>query len=168
MTPLEEAKIRGIARALRSAIFNGDYRPGDQLPTRAKMAKDNKVSAETIGNVMRMLAGEGLVRLEQGRGSYVQPVSRYEVTVVVPLGHRVEVEMRARAERRVRVQEDDDPALGESTVNPDNGSLRITMPVAAADSGRAAALVMTVSPVARALKMPAGTLTGASPAARPA
>lgn len=167
MTPLEEAKIRGLARTLRKAIFNGGYSAGDQLPTRAKMAKDNNVSAETVGNVMRMLAGEGIVRLEQGRGSYVQPVRQYEVTVLVPSTKPADDEARAKAGRRVQVQEDDDPALGSAVVTPDGNGLRITLPVTAADSGRAASLAMSVARYA--CPEDAGwDLAGASVTARPA
>lgn len=145
VTPLEEAKIRGLARTLRTAIFSGGYRADDKLPTRTEMAKANKVSAETIGNVMRMLAGEGLVRLEQGRGSFVQPVRRYDVTVLVPLGAPVEEETRARSASRLQAQQDDDPAIGATSASPDNGSLRIRAAVTAADSGRAASMGMTLA-----------------------
>ena len=79
----EIASITAIAQEVRTAIYGGEYAPGDQLPTRAQLAKVKGVSAESISVVMRMLASEGLVSLEQGRGTFVLPRQRYRVEVAV-------------------------------------------------------------------------------------
>jgi len=84
VTPREAASIAAIAAEVRAAIFSGAYPVGAQLPTRARLAADKGVSAESISVVMRMLAAEGLLSLEQGRGTFVLPRRRYHVTVLVP------------------------------------------------------------------------------------
>lgn len=147
VTPLEEAKIRAIARQVRGDILAGRHAAGARLPTRVEMAKTHGVSAETIGNVMRMLAGEGLVSLEQGRGTFVQPVRSYEATATVPRadGGTIGDGDRDKAARRVRVQDDDDPAIEDSGVSAEADGLRIRLNVAAADSGRAASRAMAVA-----------------------
>lgn len=168
MTPKDAASAAELARALREEILRGEYDEAGLVPSRMAL-KERGVSAETASVALRMLAAEGLIRLEQGKRSVVLPVHRYEVTVKVPSEPRKPVKeaFRAKAERRARVQEDDDPAVSVTVVAPDNGWLRITLAVTAADSGRAAARAMAVA----AYACPAGDgwdLAGASVTARPA
>jgi DNA-binding transcriptional MocR family regulator len=167
MTPKDAASAAELARVLRERLFRGDFDDDGLMPSRMELKRPG-VSAETASVALRMLAAEGLIRIEQGKRSVVLPVHRYEVTVKVPSEPRKPVEepVRAKAERRVRVQEDDDPAVAVSEVAPDNGWLRITLAVTAADSGRAAARAMAVT----AYACPAGDgwdLAGASVTARP-
>lgn len=167
MTPREAASAAAVARALRAAILAGDYAEGGAVPSRVTLGKEHGVSPETASVALRMLAAEGLLRLAQGRPTTVQPVRRYEVTVLVPRKDVITEEQAARAERRVRVQEDDDPAIGGGGVIPEGRKLRISLAVVAADSGRAAARAMGLA----AYACPAGDgwdLAGASVHARPA
>ena len=73
----EAAWIAAIFREVRSAIYAGEYEAGDRLPTRAELARLKGVSAESIGIVMRMLAAEGLVSSEQGRGTFALSRRRF-------------------------------------------------------------------------------------------
>lgn len=167
MTPREAASAAAVARELRRAILAGEFDEAGTVPSRVALGKVHDVSPETASVALRMLAAEGLIRIEQGRRTTVSPVRRYEVTVLVPLGRPVEDLARDKAERRVRVQEDDDPAIGGAAVTPDGKRLRITIAVVAADSGRAAARAMGVA----AYACPAGDgwdLAGAAVSARPA
>jgi GntR family phosphonate transport system transcriptional regulator len=84
VTPREAASITAIAREVRAEIYAGKWEPGGKMPTRVDLADRKKVSAESIGVVMRMLASEGLVSLEQGRGTYVLPRRRYRAEIGVP------------------------------------------------------------------------------------
>lgn len=167
MTPREAASAAMVARELRAAILAGEYDEGGTVPSRVALGFKYDVSAETASVALRMLAAEGLLRIEQGRRTVVLPVRRYEVTVIVPLGKPVEEPARAKAERRVRVQEDDDPAIGGAGVTPDGKRLRITIMVLAAESGRAAARAMGVAAYA-CPAVDGWDLAGASVSARPA
>jgi DNA-binding transcriptional regulator YhcF (GntR family) len=167
MRPREAASAAAVARELRAAILAGEYGDGDAVPSRVELAERFRVSPETASVAIRMLAADGLLRLEQGKRTVVLPVHRYEVTVLVPLGKPVEEAVTARAERRVRVQEDDDPAIGGAAVAGDGTRLRITLDVTAADSGRAAARALGIAAYA-CPRADGWDLPGASVSATPA
>ena len=168
MTPDEATSAAELARALRERVLRGTYAAGSAVPSRSVLAKDSGLSAETASVALRMLAAEGLIRIEHGKRSVVLPVRTYGTEVVVPFKERISDDVHARAKRRILVQADDDPSIGEGVVVGNSGDwLRIWLPVTAADSGRAAARAMAVT----AYACPAADgwdLTGASVTARPA
>lgn len=167
MTPREAASATAVARELRAEILRGDYDDAGQVPSRVALGERFGVSPETASVALRMLAGEGLILLEQGKRSSVLPVRRYDVTVTVPAGGPVSEAEAARAERRALVQADDDPAIGFGAAIPDGRALRFSLAVTAADGGRAAARAMTLA--ARACPPGDGwDLGAASVTARPA
>jgi hypothetical protein len=131
MTPREAASAIAVAKELRVAILAGEYNDAGTVPSRVELGRRHNVSPET--------ASEGLLRIEQGRRTAVLPVRRHEVTVLVPRVAGSAEGHAGRAERRVRVQEDDDPAIGSAAVTIEEGLLRVSLTVTAADSGRAAA-----------------------------
>ena len=61
-----------LAAELRQAISDGDYEPGDRLPSRRKLAYDYGIAETTVVHAMEVLAEEGLVVAQHGRGVYVQ------------------------------------------------------------------------------------------------
>ncbi len=62
---------RQIARALSSGIGPGGLQPGDRLPTEARLAAQHGVNRHTVRRAIESLVRTGLVRVEQGRGSFV-------------------------------------------------------------------------------------------------
>ncbi len=71
---------RQIAQRVASGIGPRGLRPGDRLPTEAQLAAEHGVNRHTIRRAIESLAQSGLVRVEQGRGSFVaQEVLDYEV-----------------------------------------------------------------------------------------
>lgn len=151
MPASEPATVRRVAELLRQAILRGEYRPGEQLPSRTALAEEHGVSPESAGLALRALRDEGLVSLEQGRGTYVRPLRVYEVEVTVACrAARPEAAARrleralgkaARAEPSVRWL-----ALAEAA----NGRAMVTARAGA--SGQAAA----VGAVLRALREAGG------------
>ncbi len=74
------ARWRQISQALRGAIEAGEFRPGAQLPTEAALAGQFGVNRHTARRALEDLARAGLIRTEQGRGSFVtEDVLDYEV-----------------------------------------------------------------------------------------
>ncbi len=64
-------KYRRIAGILRERIRRGIYRPGDKLPSYPQLCELFDVSAMTIRQAIALLANEGLLRRERGRGKGV-------------------------------------------------------------------------------------------------
>jgi GntR family transcriptional regulator, phosphonate transport system regulatory protein len=62
---------RQIQQALEAEIASGAHRPGARLPTEAELTLRFAVNRHTVRRAMEELEGRGLVRIEQGRGSFV-------------------------------------------------------------------------------------------------
>jgi len=78
MTDMELARGEGtalwrqIAERLEKSIVSGRHQPGERLPTEHQMAQDFGVNRHTVRRAIASLEETGLVRIEQGRGTFVQ------------------------------------------------------------------------------------------------
>lgn len=79
----------GVTDALRAAIINGVYLPGDRLPLR-DLTERFRVSATPVRTALVNLANEGLVTNEAHRGSSVTALSESEITDIFDLRARLE------------------------------------------------------------------------------
>ncbi|MDR3708604.1 MAG: GntR family transcriptional regulator [Capsulimonadaceae bacterium] len=69
---LEKASASNrVAHDLRDKIERGIYRPGTILPGRRALSAAYQVALVTIEQSVRQLSAEGLLRSEQGRGTFV-------------------------------------------------------------------------------------------------
>jgi GntR family phosphonate transport system transcriptional regulator len=66
------AMWRQIAEALADEIRSGTLPEGARLPTEPQLAERFGVNRHTVRRAMSDLAEQGLVRIEQGRGTFVQ------------------------------------------------------------------------------------------------
>ena len=84
-----------IARSLRDEISAGRWSPGDLLPTIDTLMHDYGVGRATVRIALKMLADEGLIISERGRGTFVLGRPRDDIIVhdllAPPAGLRVEV-----------------------------------------------------------------------------
>ena len=62
---------RRIAQRLSAGIGPGGLRPGERLPTEAQLAAQFGANRHTVRRAVESLAQSGLVRVEQGRGTFV-------------------------------------------------------------------------------------------------
>jgi GntR family transcriptional regulator, transcriptional repressor for pyruvate dehydrogenase complex len=62
---------------LVDAIARGDHPPGSRLPPEDKLSELASVSRLTVREAIRVLRMKGVVRVEQGRGTFVNPTSRW-------------------------------------------------------------------------------------------
>ena len=62
---------RQIATAVEAEIADGSRPPGAQLPTEAQLAAHFAVNRHTVRRALEDLQRQGLIRVEQGRGSFV-------------------------------------------------------------------------------------------------
>ena len=97
---------RQIAAAIEGAITAGRHAPGARLPTEAELSAQYGVNRHTLRRAMESLESRGLVRVEQGRGSFVA-----EDVLDYPLGPRtrfseiIQRQGREPAGRLVRLAE---------------------------------------------------------------
>ena len=62
---------RQIAATLQGGIADGTYIPGGRLPTEAELSAQFGVNRHTVRRALDELSRDGLVRIEQGRGTFV-------------------------------------------------------------------------------------------------
>ena len=61
------------AAQLLSEILDGQYLPGSRLPIEPDLCERLDVSRATLREAMKSLQQRGVIRIEQGRGSFVNP-----------------------------------------------------------------------------------------------
>ena len=86
---------RQIGAAVEATIRAGHRAPGQRLPTEAELAQNFRVNRHTIRRAMEELETRGIVRVEQGRGSFVA-----EDVLDYPLGPRTRFSEIIRAQNR--------------------------------------------------------------------
>lgn len=62
---------KGIARSLRNAIEGGELLVGAQMPTEPALMKQFRATRYSIRRALSALQSDGLIRIEQGRGTFV-------------------------------------------------------------------------------------------------
>ncbi|MBO3753047.1 GntR family transcriptional regulator [Streptosporangiaceae bacterium NEAU-GS5] len=65
---------REITDFLRTDILDGHYQPGQALPGEAALARTYATSRPTIRKAIAQLAGEGLLTVAHGRGTFLRPL----------------------------------------------------------------------------------------------
>ena len=69
----DEPVYAQLVRILRRQVADGVLRPGDQLPSEAQLCRRYGVSPMTVRRVINILADQGIVVGEQGRGTFIRP-----------------------------------------------------------------------------------------------
>ncbi len=64
-----------LVNILRHNVASGALRPGDQLPSESQLCARYGVSPMTVRRAINLLADQGVVTAEQGRGTFVKPVA---------------------------------------------------------------------------------------------
>jgi DNA-binding FadR family transcriptional regulator len=59
-----------VLSALQTALRNGTYKPGDKLPSEARLAVEFRVSRSTVREALRVLSHLGMVETWTGRGTF--------------------------------------------------------------------------------------------------
>lgn len=77
MEPVEgQLPSRRLAHELRTAITTGALSPGARLPSERTLAAEHGVARNTAREAIRLLADEGLVTVQHGRGVFVREKRR--------------------------------------------------------------------------------------------
>ncbi|MCP4316069.1 MAG: phosphonate metabolism transcriptional regulator PhnF [Hyphomicrobiales bacterium] len=75
---------RQIADQIRIAISNGEFDGNNMLPGEIALAKRFSVNRHTVRSAIASLTQEGVVRVEQGRGTFIERRERLQY----PIGRR--------------------------------------------------------------------------------
>jgi GntR family transcriptional regulator len=67
----QNSKHEKVKQHLQNEIVDGDYEPGDQLPSEKRLCDYFKVSRVTIRHALQTLENEGLIYKKQGIGAFV-------------------------------------------------------------------------------------------------
>ena len=60
-----------IREQIRNKIRNGEYKPGEEIPSEIQLAKDYGLKRTTVRNTITALVNEGLLRRVHGKGLFV-------------------------------------------------------------------------------------------------
>ncbi|MFA9559446.1 FadR/GntR family transcriptional regulator [Evansella sp. AB-rgal1] len=60
-----------VYEAIKEKIKGGVWKPGDQIPTIPQLSKETGVGISSVREAIRILAKQGILKIEQGRGTYV-------------------------------------------------------------------------------------------------
>ncbi|HEX5555900.1 MAG TPA: FadR/GntR family transcriptional regulator [Chitinophagaceae bacterium] len=74
-----------VASRLRGQIVDGNYQSGGRLPSEPELMAAFGVGRSTIREAVRILAHSGLLRVQQGLGTFVEPPAG----ITEPLGQRL-------------------------------------------------------------------------------
>jgi GntR family phosphonate transport system transcriptional regulator len=97
---------RQIAATLEREIGGGARPAGARLPTESELSQHFGVNRHTVRRAMEELEGRGLIRIEQGRGSFVaEDVLDYPVGPRTRFSETIRRQNREPAGRIVRVAE---------------------------------------------------------------
>ncbi len=66
-----QALYKQVAREMRKAIAKGIWRPGERIPTEDKLTAQYGVSRPTVRQAVAELRADGLLDVQQGRGTFV-------------------------------------------------------------------------------------------------
>lgn len=66
-----------IVGRLLQAVADGDFPPGSRLPPEAELAAQANVSRLTLREAVKVLRDKGVLRVEQGRGTFVNPPAQW-------------------------------------------------------------------------------------------
>ncbi len=87
---------KSIASVLEREIGAGHYRPGDKLPTEARLSARFGVNRHTVRRALADMADRGLLRARRGSGVFVATVP-----TDYPIGRRVRFHQNIRASGRL-------------------------------------------------------------------
>jgi GntR family transcriptional regulator, transcriptional repressor for pyruvate dehydrogenase complex len=75
--PVRRGLADQLVESLVAAILRGDHPPDSRLPPEDRLAELFKVSRLTVREAVKELRHKGVVRVEQGRGTFVNPATRW-------------------------------------------------------------------------------------------
>jgi GntR family transcriptional regulator, transcriptional repressor for pyruvate dehydrogenase complex len=75
--PVRRGLADQLVEHLIAAILRGDHPPDSQLPPESRLAELFDVSRLTVREAVKALRNKGVLRIEQGRGTFVNPTAQW-------------------------------------------------------------------------------------------
>jgi GntR family phosphonate transport system transcriptional regulator len=146
---------RQIVQTVEKEIATGEYKPGARLPTEAELSARFGVNRHTVRRAMEELEGKGLVRIEQGRGSFVaEDVLDYRLGPRTRFSENIRRQSREPAGRILRVAEIAAEATLAEQMNIRRGRPVILVERVAMADGRPLVIGTHHFPAARFARLP--------------
>ena len=82
MTAVGTQAYARVHRLLRDAILGGRLAPGDKLPAERELCEHYQVSRITVRRALQMLADQGLIERQPGRGTFVRSSQPRKVPIL--------------------------------------------------------------------------------------
>ena len=86
--PLRRRIHESVAEQLRDAILDGRFAVGKRLPPERELALEFEVNRTSVREAIKVLEGLGLVRVRQGDGATVLPLTEWSLSVLPHMIHR--------------------------------------------------------------------------------
>lgn len=67
----QQSVYERVMQEIRSAVFQGDLKPGDQLPPERDLAEMLGVSRTSLREALKMLSAAGIVTIKHGQGVFI-------------------------------------------------------------------------------------------------
>ena len=64
--------VNEIITQLSQAIIDGDFKPGDKLPSEAELCEQLGVGRNSLREAIRVLNAMGVVKTKRGQGTFLQ------------------------------------------------------------------------------------------------
>ncbi len=146
---------RQIEQAMERDIAAGTIVPGAQLPTEAQLAARFGVNRHTVRRAMEELSRRGLVRVEQGRGSFVaEDVIDYTIGPRTRFSEVIRKQNREPAGIVLRVEEVAADRAAADALGVRRGSKLVMVERLASADGRPVCVGAHHFPAARFADMP--------------
>lgn len=136
------SRYEQVAGQLRHRIFSGEFPSGSRLPSGAREG-EYPVSQPVVQRAFEVLAREGLVRMEPGRGTIVLERQWFRVEVIIePAPGEAFRTARSECEKAMAAH----PAVAEGTLHlGDPSGLAMVMVVEAAELAGAATVALGIA-----------------------
>ena len=69
--PLGQSRYGTLAAALRQRILDGEWQPGQMIPSEASLAQSYGVALGTVRQALSLLVQDGMLRRQHGKGTFV-------------------------------------------------------------------------------------------------
>ena len=69
--------VAEVAEELLDRIVAGEFPPGSVVPGELELSSRHDVSRMTVREAVKTLAAQNILRVERGRGTYVNPINRW-------------------------------------------------------------------------------------------